>query len=215
MKSQARTLQNKSGGWDAILFSHLSEHSNKPAVKRVEKIFNLLVAAQTYSDQLERVEKNPSIEILKYREYKRAYYDCLAQLGDAVKNYRWRITINYNSEEFFGFKADLDPVNANYDYGHWEYALVHLLLEKAQKSGRDFSRFRRCQHSDCQRWFYAETTHQIFCGENCRKRHASQSPEFKEKRRIYMREKYRPQQKELEQRSIANARKAKPKQTKG
>lgn len=52
----------------------------------------------------------------------------------------------------------------------------------------------------CQTWFYAATEHQRFCVEKCRKKHASESPIFKEKRRRYMAETYRPREKEAEAR---------------
>jgi hypothetical protein len=55
-------------------------------------------------------------------------------------------------------------------------------------------RIRRCQ--ECRAWFFAITEHQKYCGNNCRQRHASQSEVFKLRRARYMREKYRPAQKE-------------------
>lgn len=72
------------------------------------------------------------------------------------------------------------------------------------------SRFRQCL--DCHQWFYAVRGHQQFCGVSCRRRHEAQSPAFKEKRRTYMRERYRPLQKELEEhgkRQATRARKTK------
>jgi hypothetical protein len=53
-------------------------------------------------------------------------------------------------------------------------------------------RFRRCRQ--CRNWFFAATEHQKFCDEACRKRHASYSADFKDKRRRYMR-KYRRDEK--------------------
>jgi hypothetical protein len=59
-------------------------------------------------------------------------------------------------------------------------------------------KLRQCLH--CQVWFYAVTEHQRFCAENCRKKHASKSAVFKEKRRRYMAEVYRPREKRKEER---------------
>ena len=60
-------------------------------------------------------------------------------------------------------------------------------------------RFRLCNEPDCKRWFFAITNHQRYCTEACRIRHVAQSQSFKDKRARYMREKYRPQMKQLEE----------------
>jgi len=57
-------------------------------------------------------------------------------------------------------------------------------------------RFRKCL--DCHKWFYAVRGHQKFCGDACRRRHEAQSPEFKKKRALYMRETYRPNERKEE-----------------
>jgi hypothetical protein len=64
-------------------------------------------------------------------------------------------------------------------------------------------RIRRCV--ECQRWFFAITEHQKYCGDNCRKRHAARGEEFLEKRRIYMRD-YRQKQKAADIRATKLAR---------
>ncbi len=83
-----------------------------------------------------------------------------------------------------------------------EMRMVSYLLEALDKG--EISRFRGC--SDCQNWFYATTSHQRFCGETCRRRYTSSSPEFKQKRRDYMKHVYRPDQKQRDQRSLAVAK---------
>lgn len=65
------------------------------------------------------------------------------------------------------------------------------------------SRFRQCL--DCHQWFYAKRGHQQFCGNACRRRHEAQSPEFKRKRALYMRETYRPNERKKEELSIRQA----------
>jgi hypothetical protein len=59
-------------------------------------------------------------------------------------------------------------------------------------------RIRRCNRLECSKWFFAVTDHQKYCGDDCRKREAQQGPEFKRKRAEYMRDTYRPRQKELD-----------------
>ncbi len=67
-------------------------------------------------------------------------------------------------------------------------------------------KLRQCLR--CQVWFYAVTEHQRFCDEKCRKKHASESAVFKEKRRRYMAEVYRPREKQEEARSRRQASRA-------
>jgi len=82
-----------------------------------------------------------------------------------------------------------------------ESFMVASLL-KAVNEG-DISRFRRCL--DCHKWFYAIRGHQHFCGDTCRRRHEAQSPAFKEKRALYMRETYRPREKRKDERAKRQA----------
>lgn len=64
----------------------------------------------------------------------------------------------------------------------WELDAIVWLIELVEKRGMD--RLRSCRQ--CQNWFYAMTSHQHYCGESCRKKFASGSDQFKEKRRQYM-----------------------------
>jgi len=59
-------------------------------------------------------------------------------------------------------------------------------------------RVRRCRRQECRKWFFAVTEHQKYCGDTCRKRDAQQGPEFKRKRAEYMKETFRPRQRDLE-----------------
>ena len=59
-------------------------------------------------------------------------------------------------------------------------------------------RLRMCDEASCKRWFFAITNHQRYCAAACRIRQVAKSESFKEKRARYMREKYRPQIKQLE-----------------
>ena len=209
MKSLMHTLhelkeQNPNtrlGGWEGILFSRLMEHPARPAVKRVERVLSLLAAADEHLREWHRLLKSstPAYEDdflnlhRRTKESEFAYYNAVGQLNRALKRYRWRSVI---SGDIHGFKEEIEG-EAKHDA--WEWAIVRMLLDLTKQPGA-LSRFRRC--SECHRWFYAATAHQQFCGEVCRRRHSSQSPEFKEKRRNYMRERYRPAQKEMQERSL-------------
>lgn len=79
-----------------------------------------------------------------------------------------------------------------------ESFMISTLLEVVNEG--QIWRFRHCL--ECHEWLYAIRKHQQFCSDTCRRRHEAQNPAFKKKRAQYMRERYRPLQKELEQRSI-------------
>jgi len=60
---------------------------------------------------------------------------------------------------------------------------LRLILDFA-KAGY-LNRLRRCLH--CKKWLYAKFRHQDFCCTNCQQKHYAKSPEWKAKRRDYMR----------------------------
>jgi hypothetical protein len=76
---------------------------------------------------------------------------------------------------------------------------VEQILEALHN--RYLDRIRVCGESDCKRWFFAITKHQEYCGTACRIRDVARSPAFKEKRARYMRERYRPQVRQMEERA--------------
>jgi hypothetical protein len=64
---------------------------------------------------------------------------------------------------------------------------LELLLKLTQIG--DLSRLRRCAH--CQNWLYARFRHQTFCSTKCQQKHYTQTEQWKEHRRRYMRNRYR------------------------
>jgi hypothetical protein len=48
-------------------------------------------------------------------------------------------------------------------------------------------RIRRCERTECGKWFFAIAAHQKYCHKECRQAVASRGEAFKEKRRRYMR----------------------------
>jgi hypothetical protein len=198
------------------MFSKLENSPTQPEVKRVENVLNLLVAAETH----ERERRSLNARTLKtsdravlldlHRKWKTLMPVCertLGELNDALRRYRWGATV-FGED---GLQTVIHPVfRDEKTWTYWETFIVGQLLECANKPD-ELSRFRRC--SECQNWFHAVRGHQHFCGESCRRRHAAQDSEFKEKRRIYMRERYRPLQKELQERSLPSRKQTR--QTKG
>jgi hypothetical protein len=65
-------------------------------------------------------------------------------------------------------------------------AAIQLILDLARAGY--LTRLRRCQC--CRKWLYARFKHQGYCSTKCQQKHYSQSPDWKAKRRDYMR-KYR------------------------
>jgi len=53
----------------------------------------------------------------------------------------------------------------------------------------DLTRLRRC--AQCQKWLYARFRHQTFCSTKCQQKNYTQTEEWKEHRRRYMRNRYR------------------------
>lgn len=218
--ARIQTLRNtpdKADFWDAILFSRFRKQPAQPDAERVEKMLSLLVAAERHSreyqsigtrlDRLKGAAKGDAADAIdwahEYQHSRSAYVRTLKQIDEALQHYQWRAMVSQESDSGH-FQYELHCVaNPKSPLGDWEGTVVAHLLKLTEKPGQ-ISRFRRC--SECHEWFYGLTGHQQFCGDSCRRRHAAQNPEFKEKRRIYMRERYRPLQKELEQRSMRNAK---------
>ena len=85
--------------------------------------------------------------------------------------------------------------------GSSEDLAIFLLLEAL--SAGNIGRFRKCP--SCAKWFYANTAHQNYCSENCRKKLTSGSPQFKKRRRDYMKD-YRLREKARDLEALKNTR---------
>jgi hypothetical protein len=209
MKLHTHTLHNvRGGGWIKGLFSALRERGDKPEAKRVEKVLDLLVAADTYArEQLNSWHRSENKDWGKngipefVRESLRASRRSWELLNTALRRYRWGAQVEGGTGSFLIMRYA--ATNPNYGLARWEAESVGMLLEIASRPG-ELSRLRRC--SECQHWFYATRAHQQFCGEACRRRHTAQDPQFKEKRATYMREVYRPEQRTKDERGKRQAR---------
>lgn len=205
------------------------------AVKRVERVLDLLVTAErlraeiysrAFSGEFPQDELASrydfSKETMQYpddlvggcpfsdpvtRELNEKYRRCLTELAPNLERYHSQSHV-FNSGYDRLYRSIVFPAKTADDA--WEHRAVYWLLKFLDGPAyyanvpSGLSRFRRC--AACSRWIFAVTDHQRFCGERCRKHYAAQSPEFKTKRRIYMKERYRPQQKELQRRSLENAK---------
>lgn len=61
--------------------------------------------------------------------------------------------------------------------------IVHSIVKLGEREL--LSRLSEC--ANCEAWFYARFTHQIFCSSRCREKHFRASPEWRASRRDYMR----------------------------
>jgi hypothetical protein len=202
-------------GMDRLFFAAFREHARAPEVKRVERILSLLVSANADLERAtipisSRVRAEFIEEGRKRNEARSSYQATLDKLTKSLERYEWRSEI---IGDLGGFGEELtwsDKVTA--EMSVWEHAVVRMLLGLTNVPG-EIARFRHC--TECQDWFYAATSHQRFCGDTCRRRHTANSTEFKEKRRRYMQQTYRPQLKQRESESRALVMRIAVKGTKG
>jgi len=134
------------------------------------------------------------------------YHELLTQIEELGKRYHWSPTLRP-----FGLALRLRFTwSKKTEDERWENSAISWLFTHADIGGLAPSsvlRLRQCRQ--CNKWFYALTDHQLHCTAACRQKFHSHSPEFREKRRRYMREVYRPDVKEQELRSKSLARRTK------
>jgi hypothetical protein len=227
-----------------VVLKKIQESPLEPSVKRVERVLDLLVTAErlrgeiyvrAFSRNSPRDELSQQYDSSKEarrfpegvlgnrpfsdpitREMNERYSTCLKELARRLKRYQ-SYSVVWDSD--YEWLQRFPVYRAKNRQEDWEHIAVHWLLRFLDEhdfysnSHSGLARFRRC--AACSRWIFAVTDHQRFCGEECRKRNAAESPEFKKKRRIYMKERYRPQQKELQRRSLANAKSKQTREQKG
>lgn len=190
-------------GFDNLIFSRFREEKTTPEVKRVEAVLSLIVAAtesflESRKPVTTRIRAEFLHEVQRKADARDAYLRALDRLNATVKRYEWRSEIVADD---FGIREELSWGEKVCDgMPTWEYAVIRMILGLINVPG-EIDRFRHCM--SCQSWFYAGTSHQRFCGDPCRRRHTASSAEFKQKRRLYMQQTYRPQQKQREMESRA------------
>lgn len=79
-----------------------------------------------------------------------------------------------------------------------EDALESVAVRWSLENVDAIHRVRQCQRDTCRRWFFGKTDHQKFCSDLCRKNSFETGAEFKEGRRLYMRE-YRRKERQKDQ----------------
>jgi hypothetical protein len=126
----------------------------------------------------------------------------VAQINRKLVRYRWSPEMeNRLQEPALSLTFSYHTKTLEEQHENW---CVRWIAELVRQRG--ILRVRRC--AECRRWLWAVRDHQKHCSENCRKQHASRSPIFKEKRRLYM-AKYRRDEKARSAAALARARKGK------
>jgi hypothetical protein len=138
------------------------------------------------------------------RELMSEFSELLQVINRIIGPYRAKPLINgWAAASSWKIDWEFPSVNAR-GLEYWERIAAMDILQIAADG--KISRFRECRL--CSRWFIAKTAHQAFDSEKCRQKHLAQSPQYKAKRARYMREKYRPEEKQREQRSKTLAKRA-------
>jgi hypothetical protein len=186
-------------------FTPLREHATAPTIKRVENVLTLLVAADTLARE-QREQKRILERSGKDFHRSKPFMDSLDAsthtcklLNIALQRYIW-VPLVWSGVGRLEVTQRSVISESTGKWAPWERGAVGTLLNLARKPG-GLSLLRRC--SECSQWFYANRPHQQFCGVSCRRRHTAQDPSFKKKRAAYMRETYRPLQKELDANNLA------------
>lgn len=135
------------------------------------------------------------IPLQGFRNAERECESISSKVNKILRQYQWSPGVAFSQKDL---NMDFFP---QFQSQH-EREQVAVWLSLAKWRVGEIELFQSCP--ECHRWFYAKKSHQRFCRDMCRKRYASHSPEYKQKRRIFMR-KYRKQQKELGARATRTA----------
>ena len=141
--------------------------------------------------------KVPEIQALNQR-----LNQVLTELNRLLRKYKWYPTVRHMGFESTAFDITEDwPTRSEHGKNSWEDFAIWWLCNSRNIRWVDF--FRRCL--DCNVWFFASAQHQVYCSDGCRKRYASKSDDFKQRRARYM-QKYRNREKQLDERAKSSVR---------
>jgi hypothetical protein len=201
----------------ASIVKGLNERPNSPATKRVSRFIHLFNRARILNDSFRLFFESKddmdrflddslsgsmykpkeifgtcwSFKIPEMQALNDQLNRVLIELNNLGRRYRWHPLIRHMGYEVGGDAAF--NITERWDVKdlelEWETRAIWWLCGN---NGRWIDVFRQCR--DCSRWFFALAEHQVYCGDACRKRDASCSEKFKQRRRLYMR-KYRSAEK--------------------
>lgn len=146
----------------------------------------------------ELLELAQRAEMLDTQNHARERDAVLDRINQKLCRYRWSPQLQ-KAGRLPGLNLDFEFHAALEEA--YENSCVWWIAELVRQ--RNILRLRRC--AECSRWLWAVREHQTHCSGNCRKKHATHSPVFKEKRRLYML-KYRRDEKEQSAAALARLR---------
>src|SRR5215813_1240294 len=158
-----------------------------PAAQRITKIVEMFREAARLSEELRLLDKDDAV-----MSQLRKLNVLIPELNASIYRYIVHPHVSVHNSRFGAPLIACYMCSARTDGEARERRAVQFLVEHVELIGR----IRRCR--ECKAWFFAVTDHQKFCGDKCRVRCASHSEDFKADRARYMRETYRPQEKERE-----------------
>jgi len=196
---------------DRYLISLLNMKPNG-VTKRVTRIMELCRAATQLTEQISHFSIQGTAHNVALKEER---HKILLDLNTYLSKYKWtpvvRNSVSVDSYFQITFEAGPNPVVeerpnpvlARIDFNTPEGAAFfeNRAMQWIVRNIGKVHRVRRCHRLQCGKWFFAVTDHQKYCDTPCRKRDAEQGEDFKEKRATYMRETYRPGEKERDARS--------------
>jgi hypothetical protein len=131
------------------------------------------------------------------RNLKAQYNDFLARANELLLEQSWTPQLRDNDLE--GMVHEYQSSVPREEEG-WAATAMNWLMRQAQGSGKSAAsilRFETCQY--CTKLYYKGVDHQRFCSEQCYDQDKRQRPAYKEHRRDYMRNDYRPREKERQE----------------
>ena len=199
MRLRGLKPQNLAGWVNRNLIDFMNQEPS-PAVRRVTKVAEMLREAARMSEEL-RLLDSEDARMSQLRKLNRIMPELKAAIYPYVVHPTVQVYMSRTGPPLIAsyLCAARTAEEAN------ERRAIQVLVENSEIIGR----IRRCR--ECRMWFFAVNDHQKFCADKCRVRHASHSDDFKAKRALYMRERYRPKEKEKD----LNAKKQVAKESKG
>jgi hypothetical protein len=156
------------------LFAFMDEHCDKPQVKRINAILELLVAIRTEKRLWEKAQ-------------------LLDRLHEAFWRYRWVREIVFghagNNPAAYGPFVFMTRAEQSAGDDSWEYGAAHVLLVIAEHYPDYLSKIERCDV--CGRWMLARKSDHRFCSGKCRQQEYDNDPEVRERKLAKMRSNYR------------------------
>jgi hypothetical protein len=194
---RSQSITPKSGKLlvECLLLEPLNANPESPLSTTILRVIELVQQAQrlrrSFFREVCRGQSSDGVMVTAgIKKLGEGWKGAVRELNKMAGRYRWRIDLAMlpDSSAFVNTHTPIARSKREAE----EAAALALLTQFHDLA----ERVRRCD--ECSKWFFADTAWQKYCKTGaCRQKHAARSPEFKEKRARYMREKYLPLKKQL------------------